>query len=251
MSKHTQNKKVLEDHKKVGSRFIPPMKQIPNMNSTSYVNQMLPELIWIGLINDSIGYIRGARLIEKIFIAADEIWARDAQTNFAYASSYGMLDDDEERAFLDKLTPLNVLDDLKTYLAPLVLLYYDEFPMRFIGPPSAVISDEQLISKISTCVEKHIYKYETPGIVLNGSVLLSRLVTKKISFPAGMELPDINSVIDAPESAEAKRAAGFLRANALGEFGILGISDRWARYFWNRGYELSHCKLQAGIENDE
>lgn len=212
---------------------------------------MLPELIWIGLINDNIGYVKGARLIEKIFAAVDEIGVRDAKTNFAYASSYAVLQDGKKLALLDRLTPLGIMDDLKTYLAPLVLLYYDEFPMRFIGPPSTVISNEQLIGKVSSCVEKHLDKYQTPGIVLHGSVLLSRLVTKTISLPAGMELPDFNSVIDAPESHEAKRAAGFMRANALGEFGMLGISDRWARYFWNRGYELSPCKLQAEIEDGE
>ena len=59
--KGNKKKRVLEGHKKVGSRFITPMKQLPNMKSISYVNQMMPELIWIGLINDSIGYVKGAR----------------------------------------------------------------------------------------------------------------------------------------------------------------------------------------------
>jgi hypothetical protein len=252
VSKHTQKKrKLLEGHKKVGSRFIPPMKQIPNMKSTSFVNQMLPELIWIGLVNDNIGYVKGARFVEKIFIAANEIAAGETKENFAYASSYGMLDDSNKLALIDKLAPLGILDDLKNYLAPLVLLYYDEFPMRFIGPPSTVISNEQLVRRISLCVEKHLDKYETPGIVLNGSVFLYRLVTKTISFSADMKLPNFNAVIDAPESDEAKRAAGFMRANAIGEFGTLGISDRWARYFWNRGYELSPCTLHAEAEDGE
>ena len=206
MSKGKRKKKrVLEGHKKVGSHFIPPMKQIPNIKSTSFVNQMLPELIWIGLINDNVGYVGGARLIEKIFIEVEEIGGTDSKDNFAYASSYGQL--------------------------------------RFIGPPSTIISHEQLISKISACVEKYVDKYKTPGIVLNGAALLSRLVTRKIKFSADRELPDFNSVIERPESDEAKRAAGFMRANAIAEFGMLEISDAWAGYFWNRGYELSPCKL--------
>ncbi len=246
-----KRKTVLEGHKKIGTRFIPPMKQLPNMQSTSYVNQMLPELVWIGLINDNIGYVKGARLIEKVFTAVDGIGVRNAKPNFAYASSYGTLQDGERLALVDNLAQSGIIDDLKTYLAPLVLLYYDEFPMRFIGPPSTVISNEQLIDKITSCVEKHVDKYQTPGIVLHGSVLLSRLVTKTISLPASMEFPDLNAVIDAPGSDEAKRAAGFLRSNALGEFGMLEISDRWARYFWNRGYDLSPCKFRMEKEDDE
>ena len=109
----------------------------------------------------------------------------------------------------------------------------------------------QLVDKISSCVEKHIDKYKTPGIVLNASVLLSRLVTKTISFPTDMDLPDFNSVIDTPDSEEAKRAEGFIRANAIGEFGMLQISDTWARYFWNRGYQLSPCKEHSESESGE
>ena len=239
--------RVLEGHKKVGSRFIPTMKQIPNMKSTSFVNQMLPELIWIGLINDNEGYVSGARLVEKIFLAVEGFEGTESKGNFAYASSYRKLLDGQKSVLVDKLNSLGVLDALRTYLAPLVLLY-DEYPMRFIGPPSTIISTEQLVGRISDCVEKHIDKYKTPGVVLNGAALLSRLVTRKIKFSADMELPDFNSIIEKPESEEARRAAGFMRASAIGEFGMLQITDAWARYFWNRGYELSPCKLLEGTE---
>lgn len=63
----TKISKVLDGHKKVGSTFIAPLNNLPKMKSTSFVDQILPELIWIGLINDNIGYIRGARLIERVF----------------------------------------------------------------------------------------------------------------------------------------------------------------------------------------
>ena len=43
-----KKKKILEGHKRIGKRFIPPMMQLPMMRSTSYVNDMLPELVWIG-----------------------------------------------------------------------------------------------------------------------------------------------------------------------------------------------------------
>jgi len=49
------------------------MKQIPMITETSYVDDMLPEFVWIGLINDRVGYVRGARVIEKVFLAVDDI----------------------------------------------------------------------------------------------------------------------------------------------------------------------------------
>ncbi len=248
--KKQKKKKILDGHKKVGSKFIPPMNQLEMMKSYSYIDQMLPELIWIGLINDNLGFIKGARFIEKIFLAMDELKKDDHKNNYVFASAYKLLDEDNKNIVIQKLKTIDVLEDLQNFIAPLTLLY-DEFPMMFIGPPSVILSQDQLIKKISVCVEKHYDKYETPGIVLNGSILLSRLVTKKIHFPSDMKLPDFNAVIDNPDSKEASRAASFMRANAMAEFGMLGIDNSWAKYFWNRGFELSPCDLRSEQEHNE
>lgn len=137
---------------------------------------------------------------------------------------------------------------LREHLAPLILLY-DECPVRFLGPPARVFSESTLLSTIKTCVGRHTDKFDTPGIVLNGMMLLSRLATKTISFSADINLPDFNAVINDPGSKEAKRAGGFMRANALGEFGMLEVDNSWARYFWNRGYELSECEFQLSDDD--
>lgn len=141
----------------------------------------------------------------------------------------------------------SLLEPLRRYLAPLLLLY-DEFPMKFIGLPDDCGPNEKLIEQISRCVGNHRNKYDTPGIVLNGAVLLSRLVTRKISLPAG--LPDFNAVIEQPDSDEANRAAGFMRANVLSEVGMLEISNKWAAYFWEKSYGLTPCRLEFRDQND-
>jgi hypothetical protein len=236
-------KTILSDHKRIGKRFIPPMKQLPQMRSIGFVDDMLPELIWLGLINDRIGFVGGAKLFEKVVAAATEIERTDQQkTNYACISLYGSFNEAQKEAFLKGLSSRSLLVPLQEYLAPLVLLY-DECPLRFIGPPSTVYSESSLVKLIRDCVSHHADKYETPGIVLNGMMLLSRLITKSIHFSSDIELPNFNAVIDAPGSEEAKRAAGFMRANAIGEFGMLGIDRAWAKNFWNRGYELSKCEF--------
>jgi hypothetical protein len=56
-------------------------------------------------------------------------------------------------------------------------------------------------------------------------------------------VPDLNSLIDAPESEEAKRAAGFVRNGVMSEFMPMGkVKDNaWARAFWNQGYKIDAC----------
>jgi len=246
MSKRKKNRKgrqVLEGHKRVGKRFIPPMKQIPMSMSTSYVDDMLPELIWIGLINDRVGYVAGARILEKIFLAVDEIKDEGQQGNFSLMSSFNCQNAEQKRRLIDALSESGALDVIQDAIAPLVLLY-DNCPLGFIGPPSNVYTNDELVSRIKVCVQKTINKYETPGIVLYGAMLLARLVTGTIKFPVDMDLPDFNAVVDAPDSEEAKRAAGFMRASGLGEFGMLNLDTTWAKYFWDHGFEISKCEFE-------
>lgn len=235
-----KTRKLLEGHKKVGKRFIPPMKQIPNLAETSYVDVLLPELIWIGLINDKLGYPRGARLFEKVVEAVHDAVGGSHASNYALISAYAHLSKSQKTQLLNNLESGDLLNQLRNYLAPLVLLY-DECPLRFIGPPATMFSEAELIRAIKQSVGNHLDKYKTPGIVLHGNMLLARLVTRSIALPT--DLPDFNSVIDTPDSDEAKRAAGFLRASAMAEIAMLNIDPSWSRYFWNRGAQISPCEL--------
>jgi len=235
---------LLDGHKRIGKKFIPPMMQLPMNSAVSYVNDMLPELVWIGLINDRAGYVPAARLIEKVFLAAEEIKDADQHGNFALSSSFNVLNDGQKSALKEKLVGEGALELLQNSIAPLVLLY-ENFPLSFLGPPPTVFTNDQLVSAIKECVGRVIDKYDTPGIVLNGSILISRLVTKKIKFSSEIDLPDFNAVIDSPDSDEAKHAAGFMRANALAEFGMLEIDSSWAREFWDHSVKISPCEFTS------
>ncbi len=239
-----KKKQLLKGHKRIGKRFIPPMKQIPSMNQVSYIDNILPELIWIGLINEKVGYIRGTRILEKIFSTIDEFKEPEQHSSFALISSFNSLSLYQKECLAEVLDQDGFLEIVRNSIAPLNLLY-ENCPLLFLGPPTEQYSSEELIATMKNCVGKVIDKYETPGIVLNGSILLSRLVTRKIKFPADMDLPDFNAVINSPDSDDAKRAAAFMRSNALMEFGMHKVDTSWAQYFWNRGYELSPCDFQS------
>lgn len=239
---NNKKKKILEGHKREGKRFIPPMMQIPSMKSYSYVNDMLPELIWIGLINDRFGYVQGARIIEKIFLIVDGIIDTGQHGNFALASTFHLLNNEQKQQLLKLLEKEEILDSVRNAIAPLTLLY-DEFPLRFIGYPTDTFNNQELVKLIKGVVGKTIDKYETAGIVLHGAMLISRLITRTIHFSKDMSMPDFNAVIDSPNSDEAKHAAGFLRSSALAQFAMLGIDKSWPRYFWNRSYELNPCEF--------
>ena len=210
--------------------------------SVAYVTHMLPELVWIGLLNQRVGYVRAARLLERVFTVVEETKDADTKGNFALLSTFDLLGDGQKSTLRERFREEGTLTLLQEAMAPLNLLY-DNCPLLFLGPPARVFKGDELVSILKQCVGETIDKYKTPGIVLNGAVMLSSLVTKQLYFTKDIDLPDFNSVINAPDSEEAKHAAGMMRAHALTEFGMRKVGPSWARHFWNRNAQLSPCKF--------
>lgn len=223
------------------------MMQLNVDTSVSYVKHVLPELVWIGLLNERNGYVKSARIQEIIYQSSDEIIDDESHNNFALISTYTKLNSEQKDSLIESFKEADILIELQNSFAPIILLY-DESPISFIGPPTTTFSLDYLHSELKKCVGKIIDKYNTPGIVLLGSILLSSLVTKKIFFSKDIDIPDLNSVYMSPESDEAKRAAGFIRSGAQAQFGMTEVSPDWAKHFWQRNLEISDCEF---IENQE
>ena len=241
---------VLHGHRRQGKRFVPPMMQLPSVDlSVTYVTHMLPELVWIGLLNQKMGYVRAARLLERLFTLVGETKDPDTKGNFALVSTFGLLRDEQKNVLRDRLREEETLTLLQEVTAPLNLLY-DNCPLLFLGPPARVFERYELVSIVKKCVGETIDKYKTPGILLNGALMLFSLITKQLHFSKDIDLPDFNSVVNAPDSEEAKHAAGMMRAYALTEFGMRNVDPSWARHFWNRNAQLSPCEFSKPEVSD-
>ena len=250
MTKENSKTTILRDHKRKGKKFIPPLMQFPTNIRTGYINNMLPELVWLGLLNEQYGYVSAARIMEKIFVNAKSVTDSTQHGNFALISTYKTLKENQKRLLAQKLQEDKVSVSLRNSIGSLTLLF-DNCPLSFIGPPVHHYSETNLISNLSNCIGRVINKYETPGIVLNGSILLFRMATRTLRISSEVKAHNLNAVIDAPKSDEGKRAAAFIRAYTLGEFGMLNVDSSWARHFWNRCAILSPCEFDTEEVNDD
>ena len=226
------------------------MKQLPQVREYSYVDDMLPELIWLGLIHEAAGYKFGARLLELVVEATSHRDDPQRAYNYALQVSYAALSEETRSAILQRWEQEDMLDTIRDALAPLVLLY-DGCALAFVGPPSNVYSNTSLVARIKDCVGNHLDKYETPGVALHGAMLLTRLIAGSIEFAEHIDLPDLNAVFEKPGSDAARRAASFMRANAGAEWGVLEVPNQWAKHFWNRNAELSPCEPLDLVDNDD
>lgn len=231
------------DHKKDGSSFIPPMSQL-GLSELSYVNQIFPEIIWMGLLNKREGYHAGTRIIEFMAKRLSQIKTTKKFLNFSLASSYGKLSTDQKTQIVGELDQKQFLSILQESLAPLTCLY-DRFPMAFIGPPYEHINRDTLLNFLKECISECINKYEQPGMVIQASVMYIRAITGGLYFRNNLKPPNLQKIITDFDSEEGQLASASVRAFVLSEPMVLGEeeSNTWAKSFWNQGYKIDICQF--------
>ena len=90
-------KVVLQDHKRKRKTFIPPFTQMLGpLREISWVKTMLPELLWIALIQDYYGHAKGVALITSLTRLARKCSVSEKKRIFATLSSFGEMTIDEQ-----------------------------------------------------------------------------------------------------------------------------------------------------------
>jgi len=235
-------RKPLADHKRVGKKFIPPLKQLNSFQEIRYDRDILPEIIWMGLINDMYGYREGVQLVTRFCKLVDAICGRQRIGNIAFVGDYTEVSAESTDQILEALKRDGLLTQLRSALAPLVVLYRG-FPLSFIGVDTSNRSRSDLIRTIRGCVDTHLDRYKTPGLAIQANVLYVAGLTQRVLYGESMEVPDLNSLVEDPESDAANRAAASVCTGVLTMFATsegLRVSE-WARSFWNQNLRIDAC----------
>ena len=128
--------RVLQGYRRVGKRFIPPFLQHMSLTKSSWMDDRVPELIWIALLIQVFGLKSGTEIALRIAKSAAKC-AQPAQKAFAAASDYTMFNDEQGDHLCLELKAEGVLEKARMGLAALVD-HYPKFPLSFLGGPESM-----------------------------------------------------------------------------------------------------------------
>ena len=245
MSRNKNNKKsrkVLGDHKKKGSKFIPPLMQLDNLQEVSYLNDALPNLIWMALVFDKFGYKTGVSLINQFVSIAYE-QCKGETGNFSYLCYFSNLDISFKSKIYMELRSKSILHPLQDAIAPLSCLF-DNFPALFLKPDFKV-DKSSLLPKLKLVMKNCIDRYSKMSTAIQVTTFYNLGTNGKLHIASHIDVPDPNSIFTDPDSEEARRAASFGRNYINTELGFRkeDISKGWVREFWLQIYNLEKCEL--------
>jgi hypothetical protein len=90
-------------------------------------------------------------------------------------------------------------------------------------------------------------------VIAMANVFYVKALDGKIHYPSHINPPDLNILIENPDSEEANSVSAQIRNHMKTEFMMLehmsNYNADWAKSFWNQSYKLDTCDFRG--ENDD
>ena len=237
-----QFEKMLESHKRIGKRLVPPLIEIGPWNEVDWVDQLLPELLWIGLLNAEYGIEAGAHLCAEVVAAAKpELEVLGQNAFLCRTSSFGKFSQDQLTRIREKLNSAHVLTDFQVAISPLCVAY-PKCPLANLVRGTGTL--ESALAKIREVLPTLFNRWEEAATIVQVHATYMTFIQGLLFAVEGTSLENFPAVMAYPHTEESRKIASSCRSfvsmllfNKLNE-----IETCWPGYFWNRGLELEKCR---------
>lgn len=241
----SKKKTILEGHKRLGNRMIPPMLQIPNMTFTAFRNDMLPDLVWMAPFflrcNDRIAVNTIMDFLKVCTDAIDD----DTTSPLSFLSNFDKLNDEKKYCVINKLRSSDVLEIVLKQLNHQNSLFHD-YPLKFIFADNLEqIDKDHAVKLLEEDVDPLLDRYSQIATKVQVTTIVSMMATGKLFIHQDIDFPDPNSIFLDPSSDEAKKVASFARASLNAGTGFDTDNAElktWPKSFWNQAFKLSECR---------
>lgn len=241
-------KKILHDHKKKGRKLVPPfVHSMGNITPVRWLDNLLPEIFWLGLLAKQYGEKDAADLALKLSTVTNEIIQPEMAYSFNFISEYSLVTTTHSLKILEKVGK-EKSELILNGLWPLVF-FYPMCPLKVLFPETwnegiNKNSSLDLLKEVAELLSDRREKFAT--FVQTTSYYLG-IMSGKVRIAAGLPSADfdLNEIEHYPDTEQSRKIASSVRAHMNGLGGIVLDNQShkdWAKYFWNRGFEISPCE---------
>jgi hypothetical protein len=243
--RHEKQKGVLSDHKRVGKRFIPPfVHALDALREVKWIDVLLPELLWLALLNHQHGLMRGAELAVAVarvgvttILPAKKVW-------FGPISAFEKMGEQQQQSAIAAFRDQGHLENLRLALRSLVALY-PECPLAFVFEgevPRGERSDH--LSQLKAVLADLFDKTGKAATLMQANAVYIAFATDMLFVSSSTSLAKFPAVASYPDTEEAKQVGAAARTAVMAFLGSsYDASSPWPRYFWNRGLEVDSCSF--------
>lgn len=251
---------VLTDHVKVGKNYIPPYVYLLGEGTDiKWRQRMLPEYLWLSLLNFQIGWADGADISLSLARVAANVtgvpsiefsnkFGKAPKLFFGLTTSFSLLNKKQLKSIVSKMEKQGKLESLQYSLKGLIS-FYPKCPLNFIFGSNKPEPREEYLPIIKEAVSKFFDKYDSLTVsALTNAVYIAfctnklRVIVSDENFDEEKKQLDLRLIEGYPNTEQSKIVAGQVR-NSAASFANQeeNFSEDWSNYFWNRGLEIENC----------
>ena len=235
-------RRVLRGYWQKGKRFIPPLLQHMPLTESSWIDDRVPELVWIALLIRVFGVKEGTAVAASVAKAAARC-DQTAKKAFASASDFVALSDEHKCCVRSALNAEGTLGKARQGLAALIYNYTD-FPLAFLVETAKSEEDgsrselEDLREAIA-CISD---RQSQSGIYAQAAVVYIFFVNHRLNVAPHVGLANLPAIEEYPMTEESLRVAASVRS-AVPFLLSYDIPANWRDSFWNQGRLLGACEV--------
>lgn len=239
MKKSNHKGKILQDHKKVGQKLIPPLMQLVNMKEVSFQKDTLPCLIWMSAIFLRNKDQKAVHNIVDFLTKCADFSEEDESFNFALFNDFNKLNFAEKQRIINVLS-LDLLSFMRKSLEHQYLLF-NNYPLAFIFDGyTCKVDKERAIELLKEDVSSLLNRYSMHSTKVQTTVVYSMALAGKIVLSSNIDIPNFNSIFIEPESLESQKVASFVRS-ILNLGNLCNEDNSWSKLFWQQCFDMEGC----------
>jgi hypothetical protein len=216
------------------------------LNTVSWANRSLPELLWIGLIHRHMGVGPGVKLITSVGRAARALHPGPEHRLFATISNFSILSEPEKDQLRIDLTKSGELSVIQECLDPLVS-WYPDCPLNLFFFKVLHVPTIEKLQYLKDVV------YSLLGDRTDREPTLVKATAVWLGFDADFikvqkgsiisQFPEVEHYPETEISRKVGAAIGAMVNMLFGAETQYLMKSPWPEYFWNRGIEIDNCEF--------
>ena len=240
-------KPLFSDHKRVGKKFIPPMSGLTEIH---YTERILPEIVWMDFLVAHLGTRNGVEVVGYFIESCFNLRGWEFKPDFTCLSNFQILSQNEWGKFKESLQQNGTFSKCLDALTPFIHCYPTNNP--FLNLFTDFKPREPLSSEVTLArqIASRLFDRRSREATLVQSIPLW-LDIKLGKYHVLHDFPyrDFDSIFGDFCSPPDDRLSAHVRMHVNGNFMMHQnrISDIWAKYYWNRGRELTPIAAQIPI----
>jgi hypothetical protein len=237
-------KPVFPNHKRVKSKLVTPFNaSLGPLREVSWINTIVPELLWVALVQNQFGPRRGVEIITAFTRDLRASDAKRLRTIWAAAGKFETISADEMEKLLATKARLYA-DDLRYALSPLCA-WYPDHPLNTIFHGHMQSCEAKGLQHLKLVVGDLFDRSSMVATMTQATAIWLAFDAERLKVSPHLTLAQFPKIEEYPNTELSVRLAASIRASVNSFFGdtdLMKSESSWPVAFWNRGLELEPCE---------